>query len=201
VAAAGDPQDRVGPAHPPESEQVLLRRGNLVITRSRALVVAGVVVLLVLGAVLPYVTLSYFDGASQAVTGSPRLLGAARLLGGVDPVYLPGYEVERRSAYDLALNFAAAGPGLQQIGTVVTLLSCWGLLTEEVNRIVWWFLHLSAYPLILAPVALLVGAARLRGLDVPVTLGAGWVPGLLAGALVWVSSWRARQRIDTYGSF
>jgi hypothetical protein len=199
--AAREPQNGVHRARSRASEQVLLQRGNLVVTRSRAGVVGAVVVLLVLGAVLPYITLSYFDAASQATTASPRLFGAARLLGGVDPTYLPGYQPAIRSSSNLALNLAAAGPGLQQIGTVVALVACWGLLTEEVNRIVWWFLHLSAYPLVLAPVPLLVGAARLRGLDVPVGVGAGWVPGLLAGVLVGVSSWRARERIDTYGSF
>jgi hypothetical protein len=183
------------------SDPVLLQRGNLVVTRSRAVLVGSVVVLLLLGAVLPYVTLAYIDARSAPVTGSPRLFGAARLLGGVDPTYLPGYRPEVRDAYNLALNFAAAGPGLQQVGTVVALLSCWALLTEEVNKIAWWFLHLSAYPLVLAAVPLIVGVVRLHALDVGVSLGAAWVPALLAGLLVWIASWRARSRIDTYGSF
>jgi hypothetical protein len=183
------------------SDPVLLRRGNLVATRSRAVWAVSTVVLLVLGAVLPYVTLSYVDAKSAPVTGSPRLFGAAGLLGGVDPTYLPGYQLPIRSAYNLALNLAAAGPGLQQIGTVVAALSCWALLTEEINRIAWWFLHASAYPLLLAPVALLVGAHQLHGLDVGLHVGPAWVPGFLAGVLVWVFSWRARSRIDTYGSF
>ena len=189
-------------ARPPgRTDPVLLTRGNLVVTRSRALVVGSVVVLLVLGIVLPYVSLTYLDASSVRVTGRPRLFGAAGLLGGVDPTYLPGYEQQTRSAYNLALNFAAAGPGLQQIGTVVGLLACWALLTEEINRIAWWFLHLTSYPLILAPVPLLVGVAQLHGLDVAVGLGPAWVPGFLAGVLLWVASWRARPRIDTYGSF
>lgn len=183
------------------SDPVLLQRGNLVVTRSRALVVGGVVVLLLLGALLPYVTLSYFDAASAPVTATARLTGAASLLGGVDPVSLPGYRLEVRGAYNLALNFAAAGPGLQQIGTVVALLACWSLLTEEINKIAWWFVHLSAYPLVLAPVPLLVGAVQLHRLDVPLGVGVAWLPGLLAGVLVGVASWRARSRIDTYGSF
>lgn len=195
------PRDAAGAPGPSGPDPVLLRRGNLVVTWSRAVVVATVVVLLVLGAVLPYVTLDYIDAASQATTARPRLLDAASLLGGVDPTYLPGYALEKRSAYNLALNFAAAGPGLQQIGTVAALLTCWALLTEEINRIAWWFLHLSAYPLVLAAVPLLVGAVQLHGLGVPLGLGAAWVPGLLAGVLVWLASWRARPRIDTYGSF
>lgn len=181
--------------------ETLLSRGNLVVTRSRALLTGSLVVLLVLGALLPYVTLAYLDNTSVPVTASPRLFGAAGLLGGVDPTYLPGYQQEIRSSYDLGLNFAAAGPGLQQIGTVVALLSCWALLTEEVNRIAWWFLHLSAYALLLAPVPLLVGAHQLHALDVDLAVGPAWVPALLAGAVVWFGSWRARGRIDTYGSF
>lgn len=183
------------------SDPVLLTRGNLVVTRSRALVVGSMVVLLVLGIVLPYVALTYVNATSVTVTAHPRLFGAAGLLGGVDPTYLPGYEPQTRSAYNLALNFAAAGPGLQQIGTVVGLLICWALLTEEINKIAWWFLHLSAYPLLLAPVPLLIGVVQLRGLDVAVGLGPAFVPGFLAGVLLWLASWRARSRIDTYGAF
>jgi hypothetical protein len=180
---------------------VLLRRGNLVVTRPRLLQVAGIVVLLVVGAVLPYVSLTYLNTSSETVTSSPRLFGASSLLGGIDPTYLAGYQPELRSAYDLALNFAAAGPGLQEIGTVVAILTCWALLTDEINRFAWWFLHLSGYPLVLAPVPLLVGAHQLHGLDVPLTVGAAWVPGLLAGVLVLVSTWRARSRIDSYSAF
>ncbi|MGI3783114.1 MAG: hypothetical protein ACRYG2_20315 [Janthinobacterium lividum] len=188
-------------AVPGRPDPVLLQRGNLVVTRSRAARVGALLVLLLLGVVLPYVSLAYLSDASVPVTGRPRLFGAAGLLGGVDPTYLPGYLQDIRPAYDLALNFAAAGPGLQQVGTVVAVLSCWSLLTEEINRIAWWFLHLSAYPLLLAPVPLLVGAHQLHALDVPLGVGPAWVPGLLAGVLVWVSSWRARRRIDTYASF
>ncbi len=189
------------PAAAVRLDPVLLRRGNLVVTRWRALQVLAVVVLLVLCAVLPYVTLGYLDAESAPVTGRPRLFGAASLLGGVDPTYLPGYAPAIRSAFNLALNFAAAGPGLQEIGSVVAVLSCWALLTEEINRIAWWLLHLSAYPLVLAPLPLLVGAHQLHGLGVTLAVGPAWVPGLLAGVLVWVASWRARSRIDTYGSF
>ena len=194
-----------GPARDPnrgsDREPVLLRRGNLVVTRARALQAGGILVLLLLGAVLPYVSLVYLDDASEQVTGRPRLFGAASLLGGLDPTYLPGYSPSVRSEHDLALNLPAAGPGLQQIGTVVAALTCWALLTEEINRFAWWFLHLSGYPLVLAPVALLVGRVLLGRLDVGVALGPAWVAGLLAGVLVLVASWRARGRIDSYSAF
>lgn len=180
---------------------MLLRRGNLALTRSRLVAASAVLVLGILGAVLPYVRLTYLNDASERVTSSPRLFGAASLLGGVDPTYLPGYHLQLRSTYDLALNFAAAGPGLQEVGTVVAVLTCWGLLTDEINRFVWWFLHLSGYPLVLAPVALLVGAHRLHALDVPLVVGPAWVPGLLAGVVVLVSTARARRRIDSYSAF
>lgn len=186
---------------PVADDPVLVQRGNLVVTRRRALLVGGVLVLLVLGAVLPYVSLEYINASSQPVTSHPRLFGAASLLGGLDPTYLPGYAPQDRSAYDLALNLAAAGPGLQQVGTVVAVLSCWALLTEEINRFAWWFQHLSAYPLVLAPVALIVGVVRLHSLDVGIGLGFAWLPGLVAGLLVLVSTWRARPRIDTYAAF
>lgn len=193
--------DRTQPDPATGLDQLLLRRGNLVVTRRRALVVGGLLVLLVLGAVLPYVTLGYIDLTSTPTTGRPHLFGAASLLSGVDPTYLPGYSQQLRDTYDLALNFAAAGPGLQQIGTVLAVLTCWALLTEEINRFAFWFLHASGYPLVLAPVPLLIGDARLSALHVPISVGPGWVPGLLAGVLVLVTTLRNRHRIDTYAAF
>ncbi len=193
--------DRPEPRPGTGAETVLLRRGNLVVTRRRAVVVGAVLVLLVLGAVLPYVTFGYIDLASVPTVGRPRLFGAASLLSGVDPTYLPGYAPQLRDTYDLALNFASAGPGLQQIGTVLAVLTCWALLTEEINRFAFWFLHASGYPLVLAPIPLVVGDVRLSALDVPISVGPGWVPGLLAGVLVLVTTLRNRHRIDTYAAF
>ena len=168
-------------------------------TRARVLQVGTLLLLLVLGAVLPYVTLGYIDPASELVRPTERLLGAGDLLGGLDPTYLPGYSPALRSQLNLALNLAAAGPGIQQVASLVAAVACWGLFADEINKFFFWPLHLAGWILALGPVPLLIGLSMLRSAGVVVGLGPGWVPLALAGVVVLVSTFRARSRLDTYG--
>ncbi|MCQ8856681.1 hypothetical protein NQU50_31835, partial [Escherichia coli] len=80
-------------------------------TRDRLIGVGAVLVLLLLGVLLPYLTMSYLNPASEPVTSTERLGGAGTLIGGIDPTYLPGYVIERRSEYTLGLNTLSAGLG------------------------------------------------------------------------------------------
>lgn len=168
-------------------------------TRARVLQVGGILLLLVLGAALSYITLGYIDPSSEPVTSTVRLWGAGDLLGGLDPTYLPGYTPDRRGQLDLALNLAAAGPGIQQVATVVAAVACWGLFADEVNKFFWWALHLAGYPLILSAVPLLLGRQRLAAQGIEVALGPAWIAAVLAGALILVVTARSRSRIDSYG--
>ena len=168
-------------------------------TRARVLQVGTLLLLLVLGAVLPYVTLGYIDPASELVRPTERLLGAGDLLGGLDPTYLPGYSPALRSQLNLALNLAAAGPGIQQVASLVAAVACWGLFADEINKFFWWPLHLAGYPLVLSAVPLFVGRHQLRAEGVDVALGPAWVAAVLAGVLALVVTLRSRDRIDSYG--
>ena len=172
---------------------------GITFTRTRLLQVGGILALLVLGAVLPYVTLVHNNLASELVRDTQRLLGAADLLGGLDPTYLPGYQPGLRSQLNVALNVAAAGPGLQQAGSLVAVVTCWGLFADEINKFFWWPLHLSGYLLVLTPVPLFIGAGLLDARNVDLSPGPGWVPAVLAGVVILVSTFRSRDRIDTYG--
>ncbi len=170
-------------------------------TRDRLIGVGAVLVLILLGAVLPYLTMTYLNTASEPVTGTERLIGAGTLIGGIDPTYLPGYVIDNRSAYTLGLNTLSAGLGLQQIGSLVVAATLIGQFFDEINKFFWWPCHLASYLLVLVPIPVLVGAAQLRAQTVPIEIGIAWVPAVLAGIATMVMTFRSYRRIDSYGGF
>jgi hypothetical protein len=178
---------------------ILMHWRGLTITREPAAQVGGLLVLLVLGTVLPYVTMEHFNARIEVVRSTARLFGAGGLLNGIDPGMLPSYDVAVRSQMNLAFNVIGLGPGLQEIGTLVAAATCWGLFFDEINKFFWWPLHLSGYLLVLVPLPLFVGLHLLRATGVTVSVGPGWVPAVIAGALVLVVTFQARSRVDTYG--
>ena len=157
--------------------------------------------LLALGLLLPYVTVAYLDDAMQLVQTTVRVGGAANLFGGIEPTNLPSFSETRIAQINTGFNVLAAAPGLQEVASVVALLTCWGLVVEEINKVLWWVLHLSAYPLIVVPVPLFAGLHLVREAGAAVTLAPGWTPAPVAGVLLLVFTLRARHRIDTYGGF
>lgn len=179
---------------------ILMHWRGITITRGRAAQVGGLLVLLLLGAVLPYVTMEHYDARTELVRSTARLFGAGGLLNGIDPSYMPSYDVAVRPQMNLAFNVIGLAPGLQEIGTLVAAATCWGLFFDEINKFFWWPLHLSGYLLVVVPLPLFVGLYLLRASRVTVSAGPGWVPAVLAGILVLVVTFRARNRIDTYGS-
>ena len=172
---------------------------GLTITWQRAVQVGGLLILLVLGAVLPYVTMEYYNARTELVRSTAQLFGAGGLLSGIDPSYLPSYDVAVRSQMNLAFNVIGVAPGLQEVGTVVAAATCWGLFFDEINKFLWWPLHLSGYLLVLVPLPLFVGLHLLRATRVTVSVGPAWVPAVLAGVLILTATFRARSRIDSYG--
>jgi hypothetical protein len=180
-------------------DDVLMRRRGVTITYGRALQVGGVLLALLLGAVLPYVTMEHYDGRFEVVRTTVRLLGAGGLLNGTDPIFLPSYDSAVRSEMNTAFNVIGVAPGLQQLGSLLAAATCWGLFFDEINKFLWWPLDLSGYLLVAIPLPLFVGLALVRANQVTIDLGPGWVPAVLAGVLILVWSFRARSRIDTYG--
>jgi hypothetical protein len=168
------------------------------VTTGRALQVGGVLLLLLLGVLLPYLTLERFDQSFAVVTESAPLTGAGELTG-LDATYLPSYDAEIRPAFNVAFNVLGVGPTLQIFGSLVALASCWGLFFDEINKFLWWPLHLSGYLLIAVPIPLFIGLRMVSDLGVKAALGPGWVPAVLAGVLILMATLRSRSRIDTYG--
>ena len=181
-----------------QSSIVAAKWRGLSFTRERVIGVAAIVVLIVLGVVLPFVTITYVNDASESVVGRERLIGAGDLIGGIDPTYLPGYAITLRSAFTLGLNVVSFGIGLQQIGSIVAVATVVGQFFDEINKFLWWPLHLAGYLLVLAPVPLFIGVHLLQLQKIPVHIGPAWVPAALAGALALVMTFRSWKRIDTY---
>jgi hypothetical protein len=163
--------------------------------------VAAIVVLIVVGSLLPYLSMPYVNRSVELVQEHASLFPAAQFIRGIDPLWLPGYQPgPRTNQIVFALNVFNLGPSLQQIGAVVAALTCASLFQDEINKFFWWPLHLSGWLLALSPVALFTGLHLLHAADVAVSLEIGWLPVALAGCLVLLATFRARSRIDTYAS-
>jgi hypothetical protein len=179
-------------------DKVLVRWRGATVTAARALQVGGILVLLLLGVVLPYLTLEHFDQAFAVVRETASLSDAGDLTG-LDATYLPSYDPSVRPDFNVAFNVLGIGPTLQIFGSLVAAVTCWGLFYDEINKFFFWPLHLSSYLLIAVPIPLFVGLDMVRDLGVNADLGPGWIPAVLAGILILVVTLRARKRIDTYG--
>ena len=168
---------------------------GVTLSRDRVLPAAASVVLVVLGALLPYLRMQYLNFTVQLVDARLTLFPAATLVRGVDPLWLPAADVDR---LPLALNVFNLGASMHQIAAVLAVLLCWALFPDEINKFFWWPLHLAGWVLALGFVPLLGGLWMLRSAGVVVGLGAGWVPLTLAGVVILVSTFRAHSRLDTY---
>ena len=179
-------------------DKVLVRWSGARVTTGRALQVGGILVLLLLGVVLPYLTMEHFDESFAVITETATLTSAGDLTG-LDATYLPSYNPEIRPDFNVAFNVLGVGPTLQIFGSLVAAASCWGLFYDEINKYFWWPLHLSGYLLIAVPIPLFIGLSMVRDLGVNARIDLGWIPAVLAGVLILVVTLRARSRIDTYG--
>lgn len=177
------------------------RLAGFTFSRLRIAQVVGVVALVVLGSLLPYLSMPYINYAAEPAQEIATLFPAATFIRGIDPLWLPGYQPGPETAQiQLALALFNLGPSLEQIGSVIAVLFCFSLFQDEINKFFWWPLHLSGWLLALAPIPLFVGLQQLHGLGVGVTIRIGWLPLTLAGVLTLVATFRAHRRIDTYAS-
>jgi hypothetical protein len=155
-----------------------VRFRGLSLSRDRVLPAAVSVVLVVVGALLPYLRLQYLNRTVEEVDARLTLFPAANLVGRVDPLWLPAADATQLPQ---ALQIFNLGASMHQIGAVVAVLLCWALLPDEINKFFWWPLHLAGWALALGFVPLLAGLGMLRSAGVLVGLGVGWCP----------SPWRA----------
>jgi hypothetical protein len=171
------------------------------VTRPRVVMIVVLLVLLLLGCLLPYLSMPYITFSVEHALENSSLFPATDFIRGIEAEWLPNYQPgPTADAEAIALQVFNLGPNLQEIGLIVAVLTCWSLFQDEMNKFFWWPLHLSGWMLALGPVALLVGVHLLHAANVTISLGAGWIPLALAGVLILVTTFRARGRIDTYAS-
>jgi hypothetical protein len=170
-------------------------------SRRRIIEVATFVVLVVLGCVLPYLSMQYQNDKIEVVQFSGRLFSAADFVRGIDPLYFPSYEPGPKvGQMQLGLNVYNLGAAMHQIGAVVAVLMCWSLFQDEINKFFWWPLHLAGWLLALGFVPLFIGRSLLHRVQVDTSVSYGWLPLTLAGVVIVALTFRAHSRIDTYAS-
>jgi hypothetical protein len=114
-------------------DKVLMRWRGATVTVARALQVGGILVLLLLGAVLPYLTLEHFD-QSFAVTRDTASLTNAGDLTGLDATDLSSYDPAVRPEFNVAFNVLGLGPTLHIFASLVAAVTCWCLFYDEINK-------------------------------------------------------------------
>jgi hypothetical protein len=180
------------------AERQALRRGPFTFTRGRIIQVAVIVVLGVVGAVLPYLTLAYQDFSSQLIRPTHALFKAADMMGRLDLGYLPAADKVGQNALSPGVDVIHLGARAQQVGLIAAIVTSAALFMDEVNKFLWWGLHLSGWVLALGGIALLIGVNMLASTGTDVHAGIGWLPLALAGVVAIVFTFRSHKRLDTY---
>ncbi len=173
-------------------------RGVFTFNRPRIIEVAAIVVIPVIGALLPYLTLGYENYTSEPVRPTASLFPAAQIIRLLNLVYVPAAEGGNPDDVLRGIDLMAFGSSAHQVGMIVAILTCWGLFMDEINKFLWWPLHLSGWILIAGTIAMWAGVLWLQSLGVDAHLGPGWLPLTIAGIGILVITFRARSRIDTY---
>jgi hypothetical protein len=170
---------------------------GFVLTPRSVIPVVVIVVLIVTGCLLPYLSMQYLTQTIEVAEFRGTLFPGAQFVRGIQNEYLPPFYngIQDMSA---GLNWTNLGASMQQIGSVLAVGSVWCVLQEEINKFFWWPMHLSSYLLTLGPIPLLIGASMLREQTVVISIGPGWIPVAVAGILTFLLSLRARRRLDTY---
>lgn len=153
---------------------------------------------LIIGALVPYLTLGYENYASEPVRETGSLWPAAQLIRVTNLQYLPADPDTELEALQRGIDLVAFGASFHQVALVMAILTCWGLFMDEINKFLWWPLHLSGWILVAATVALWGGVLWFQALGVDISLSLGWVFLLLAGIGILVITFSVRSRIDSY---
>ncbi len=173
-------------------------RAPFTVTVPRLIEVVGIVVVSLIGVFLPYLTLAYENFASQLMRVTESLFPAARTIRVLSIQYLPGRPDVDPDALQRGIDLLAFGTSAHQVGLIVAILTCWGLFMDEINKFLWWPLHISGWILVAGTIGVWAGVLWLQSLGVDIHLQFGWVPLLIAGLGILVITFRARSRIDTY---
>jgi hypothetical protein len=124
-------------------DKVLVRWSGARVTTGRALQVGGILVLLLLGVVLPYL---HHGALRRVVRGHQRdgLAPQRRELTGLDATFLPSYDPEIRPDFNVAFNVLGSDRRCRSSAAWSRRSAAGGLFYDEINKFFWWPLHLSA---------------------------------------------------------
>ena len=131
------------------------------LTRQSVIPVVVIVVLIVTGCLLPYLSMQYLNQTIEVTEFRGTLFPGAQFVRGIQNEYLPPF-YNGITGHECRPELANLGASMQQIGSVLAIASIWCVLQEEINKFFWWPLHLSSYLLALGPIPLLIGASMLR---------------------------------------
>lgn len=175
-----------------------MQRNGYTLDRARVVPAVVLVVLLLVGALLPYVTLAYDNYASEPIRPTHPLWPGTNMMRLMNLTYLTAGPDASADGLQRGVDVFILGASAHQVGIVVAIVTIGGLFKDEVNKFFWWPLHLSGWLLVLGTAALFAGWGLLSNQGVDVDLGPGWVPLALAGILTLVLTFRSRSRLDTY---
>jgi len=156
--------------------------------RRRGRFVVGLGLLLLLGLLLPHVSL----------TGEPAfgrsLLPASFYFLHVQPGAFSGAVDQPALAF--GFNVTYLGLGLHQLGLLLSAATFWSLAPSDINRWIYRLLVIGGWMLLLSAPTVVLGRLLIERSGVPVSLGAAWLPVLVSGLIITVWARRSRSRID-----
>ncbi len=168
------------------------------ITRPRIVTVVIVAVAGVVGALLPYLTVTYLDFTSQQVRPTHALFPTTKMLSTMDIGYFPSSGRANADTIGHGIALLQLGSTMQEIGTVVAVITVFGIFMNEINKFIWWPLLVSGFLLVLGPVFVFLGAHAMTSANVALSVRFGWILLVLTGAFVIVTALRNRSRLDSY---
>lgn len=174
------------------------RRAPFTFTVLRIVQVAIIVILPLIGVALPYLTLGYQNYASESVNVTEPLFPVAQLIRTLNVQYVPSLTDVSPDDIQRGVDLLAFGTTAHQVALFTAIFTCWGLFMDEINKFLWWPLHLSGWVMILGTAAVWAGVIWWQGRGVDVALGPGWLPFTLGGLAILVITFRTRGRLDTY---
>lgn len=168
------------------------------ITRARMVVVIAVVVVCLVGALLPYVSVTYLNFTSEVVRPTHALFPTTGMLGTMDISYFPSASRSSLNTLQHGIDLMQLGATMQEVGLVAAIITISCIFMNEINKFFWWPLIIAGFLLGLGPIAFLAGTHLMAGAGVALSVGFGWIPLALAGSFVIVVALRSRSRMDTY---
>jgi hypothetical protein len=158
------------------------------VRRPRSILAAVIAILLLLSLGLPHVALRQQAGYDRSL-----LLTAAYFVDVQPGAFGTAVNVPMLA---FGFNTAYLGLALHELGLALGLVTFWVLAAEDINRWLWRMMVVGGWVLTASAPLVVLGWLLIDRAGVPVLLGIAWLPALLGGVALVVTSYRSRARID-----